>query len=101
MSLRNLLGLGRRLLRGKKESATPATGQQTKQITYEPTPSQATGQELAVQEIRNPPIVLKKTKPLQMGHKKLLENRNVLNMIQVPLPVKRLMYPKKNYSIPT
>jgi len=67
MSLRNLLGLGRRLLRGKKESATPATGQQTKQITYEPKPSQATGQELAVQEIRNPPIVLKKTKPLQMG----------------------------------
>jgi len=67
MSLRNLLGLGRRLLRGKKQSATPATGQQTKQITYEPTPSQATGQELAVQEIRNPPIVLKKTKPLQMG----------------------------------
>ena len=67
MSLRNLLGLGRRLLRGKKESATPATGQQTKQITYEPTPSQATGQELAIQEIRNPPIVLKKTKPLQMG----------------------------------
>ena len=67
MSLRSLLGLGRRLLGGKKESATPATGQQTKQITYEPTPSQATGQELAVQEIRNPPIVLKKTKPLQMG----------------------------------
>jgi len=67
MSLRSLLGLGRRLLRGKKQSATPATGQQTKQITYEPTPSQATGQELAVQEIRNPPIVLKKTKPLQMG----------------------------------
>jgi len=67
MSLRSLLGLGRRLLRGKKESATPATGQQTKQITYEPTPSQATGQELAIQEIRNPPIVLKKTKPLQMG----------------------------------
>jgi len=67
MSLRNLLGLGRRLLRGKKQSATPATGQQTKQITYEPTPSQATGQELAIQEIRNPPIVLKKTKPLQMG----------------------------------
>jgi hypothetical protein len=67
MSLRSLLGLGRRLLRGKKESATPATGQQTKQITYEPTPSQATGQELAVQEIRNPPIVLKKTQPLHMG----------------------------------
>jgi len=67
MSLRSLLGLGRRLLRGKKGSATPATGQQTKQITYEPTPSQATGQELAVQEIRNPPVVLKKTQPLHMG----------------------------------
>ena len=67
MSLRSLLGLGRRLLRGKKESATPATGQQTKQITYEPKPSQATGQELAVQEIRNPPVVLKKTQPLHMG----------------------------------
>ena len=50
MSLRSLLGLGRRLLRGKKESATPATGQ-----------------ELAVQEIRNPPVVLKKTQPLHMG----------------------------------
>ena len=67
MSLRSLLGLGRRLLGGKKESATPATGQQTKQITYEPKPSQATGQELAVQEIRNPPVVLKKTQPLHMG----------------------------------
>jgi hypothetical protein len=67
MSLRSLLGLGRRLLRGKKESATPATGQQTKQITYEPTPSQATGQELAVQEIRNPPIVFKENKTITNG----------------------------------
>ena len=67
MSLRNLFQFGKRLLRGKKESATPATGQQQKQITYEPKPSQAQGQELARQEIRNPPVVLKKTKPLQMG----------------------------------
>ena len=67
MSLRSLFQFGKRLLKGKKESATPATGQQQKQITYEPKPSQAQGQELAVQEIKNPPIVLKKTKPLQMG----------------------------------
>ena len=68
MSLKNILSFGRRLLgRGKKESAQPATGQQQKQITYEPKPSQAQGQELAKQEIRNPPVVLKKTKPLQMG----------------------------------
>ena len=67
MSLRNLFQLGRRLLSGKKESATPATGTQTKQITYEPQSLQKTGQELAKQEIRNPPVVLKKTKNLQMG----------------------------------
>jgi len=67
MSLRNLFQFGKRLLKGKKESATPTTGQQQKQITYEPKPSQAQGQELAKQEIRNPPVVLKKTKPLQMG----------------------------------
>tara|TARA_R100001224_G_scaffold51229_1_gene29626 strand:- start:554 stop:2467 length:1914 start_codon:yes stop_codon:yes gene_type:complete len=68
MSLKNILtGLGRRILGGKKESATPATGQQQRQITYEPKPSQAQGQELATREIRNPPVVLKKTKPLQMG----------------------------------
>ena len=42
MSLKNILtGLGRRILGGKKESATPATGQQQRQITYEPKPSQA------------------------------------------------------------
>tara|TARA_Y100000385_G_scaffold178109_1_gene184139 strand:- start:3468 stop:5381 length:1914 start_codon:yes stop_codon:yes gene_type:complete len=67
MSLKNILtGLGRKIL-GKKESALPATGQQQKQITYTPKPSQAQGQELAKQEIKNPPVVLKKTKPLQMG----------------------------------
>ena len=66
MSLRNLIQFGRRLL-GKKESATPTTGQQTKQITYEPQSLQKTGQELAKQEIRNPPVVLRKTKSLQMG----------------------------------
>ncbi len=68
MSLKNILtGLGRKILGGKKESALPATGQQQKQITYTPKPSQAQGQELAVKEITNPPVVLKKTKPLQMG----------------------------------
>ncbi len=67
MSLRNLFQFGKRLLKGKKESATPTTGQQQKQITYEPKPSQATGKELAIQELRNPPVVLKQTKPLQMG----------------------------------
>jgi hypothetical protein len=67
MSLKALLRFGKELLKAKKPSATPTTGQQQKQITYTPKPSQAQGQELAVQEIRNPPIVLKKTKPLQMG----------------------------------
>ena len=70
MSLKTILrGIGRKILGFKKESATPATGQQQKQITYQPKPSQAQGQELAVQEIKNPPIVLNKTKPLQMGDK--------------------------------
>ena len=67
MSLRSLFQFGKRLLKGKKESATPATGQQQRQITYEPKPSQAQGQELVKQEMRNPPVILKKTKPLQMG----------------------------------
>ena len=67
MSLRSLFQFGKRLLKGKKESATPATGQQTKLTTYEPKPSQAQGQELAVRELRNPPVVLKQTKPLHMG----------------------------------
>ncbi len=68
MSLKNILtGLGRKILGGKKESALPATGQQQKQITYTPKPSQEQGQQLAVKEITNPPVVLKKTKPLQMG----------------------------------
>lgn len=67
MSLRSLFQFGKRLLKGKKESAQPATGQQQRQITYEPKPSQAQGQELALREIRNPPVVLKQTKPLQMG----------------------------------
>ena len=67
MSLRSLFQFGKRLLKGKKESAQPATGQQQRQITYEPKPSQAQGQELALREIKNPPVVLKQTKPLQMG----------------------------------
>ena len=67
MSLKGLLKFGSRLLRGKKESATPTTGQQTKLLTYEGKGSQATGQELAVKELKDPPIVLKKTQALQMG----------------------------------
>ena len=68
MSLTNILkGIGRRILGGKKESATPATGQQTKQITYTPKPSQEQAKDLVTQELKNPPVVLKKTKPLQMG----------------------------------
>ena len=67
MSLRTLLGFGKKLLSGKKESAVPTTGQQTKQITYTPKPSQAPAKELVTQELKNPPVVLKKTKPLQMG----------------------------------
>ena len=67
MSLKALLRAGKELLKAKKPSATPTTGQQQRQITYEPKPSQAQGQELAVRELKNPPVVLKKTKPLQMG----------------------------------
>ena len=64
MSLTNILkGIGRRILGGKKESATPATGQQTKQITYTPKPSQEQAKDLVTQELKNPPVVLKKTKP--------------------------------------
>jgi hypothetical protein len=69
MSLKGLLKFGSRLLRGRKESATPTTGQQTKLLSYEGKGSQATGQELARQEIRNPPIVLNKTESLHMGDK--------------------------------
>ena len=67
MSLKALLRAGKELLKAKKPSATPATGQQQQQITYTPKPSQEQGQELALRELRNPPVVLKKTKPLQMG----------------------------------
>ena len=67
MSLKGILQLGKELLKARKPSATPTTGQQQKQITYTPKPSQEQGQELAVKEIFNPPTVLKKTKPLQMG----------------------------------
>jgi len=66
MSLKNLFQLGRRLLRGKKESATPETGKQQKLLTYEGK-SQETGLELAKKEIFNPPVKLNKTKALHMG----------------------------------
>ena len=67
MSLKALLRAGKELLKAKKPSATPATGQQTNQITYTPKPSQAQAKELVTQELKNPPVVLKKTKALQMG----------------------------------
>ena len=67
MSLKALLRAGKELLKAKKPSATPATGQQQRQITYTPKPSQAQAKELVTQELKNPPVVLKKTKPLQMG----------------------------------
>ena len=67
MSLKGLLQLGRRLLRGKKESATPTTGQQQKLLTYEGKASQDTGLELATKELANPPVKRNITKPLYMG----------------------------------
>lgn len=67
MSLKAILKAGKELLKAKKPSATPATGEQTRQITYTPKPSQAQAKELVTQELKNPPVVLKKTKPLQMG----------------------------------
>jgi len=68
MSLKGIFQLGKELLKARKPSATPTTGQQQKQITYTPKPDvKEQGQELAIREIKNPPVVLKKTKPLQMG----------------------------------
>ena len=46
MSLKALLRAGKELLKAKKPSATPATGEQTRQITYTPKPSQAQAKEL-------------------------------------------------------
>ena len=67
MSLKAILKAGKELLKAKKPSATPTTGQQQRQITYTPKPSQSQAKELVEQELKNPPVVLKKTKPLQMG----------------------------------
>ena len=75
MSLKALLKAGRELLKADRPRATPATGQQPRRIGDNnppspidtPKPSQQTGKELVTQELKNPPVVLKKTKPLQMG----------------------------------
>jgi len=79
MSLKALLKAGRELLKAERPRATPATGQppvqQARRIGDNnppspidtPKPSQQTGKELVTQELKNPPVVLKKTKPLQMG----------------------------------
>ena len=67
MSLKNILfGIGRKVF-GKKPDPSPATGQKQKLLTYEKPLKQETGKELAEVEFRNPPVVLKKTKPLHMG----------------------------------
>ena len=66
MSLKTLLGLGKKLF-GKKPQQSPATGKEQKLLTYDEAASKKSGLELAEQEIKNPPVVLKKTKPLHMG----------------------------------
>tara|TARA_R100001460_G_scaffold9418_3_gene22697 strand:+ start:417 stop:2321 length:1905 start_codon:yes stop_codon:yes gene_type:complete len=69
MSLKGLLNLGKELLKAKKPSATPTTGQQTKQITYTPASQKETGLELAIRDIKTPGIVRNVTKELHMGEK--------------------------------
>ena len=69
MSLKGLLQIGKEILKAKKPSATPTTGQQTKQITYTPKAQQETGQELAIRDIKTPAIVRNVTKELHMGDK--------------------------------
>jgi len=69
MSLKGLLKIGREILKAKKPTATPATGQQTKQITYTPKAQQETGQELAIRDIKTPAVVRNVTKELHMGDK--------------------------------
>ena len=67
MSLKNLLfGIGKKVF-GKKPQPSPATGKEQKLLSYEKPVAQDTGKELAITEMRNPPVVLKKTKPLHMG----------------------------------
>jgi soluble cytochrome b562 len=66
MSLKTLLGLGKKLF-GKKPQQSPATGKEQKLLTYDEAASKKSGLELAEEEIKNPPVVLKKTKPLHMG----------------------------------
>jgi len=69
MSLKNLLfGIGKKVF-GKKPQPSPATGKQQGLITYEKKNLQSTGKDLATQDLKNPPVVLKKTKPLHMGDK--------------------------------
>ncbi len=69
MSLKGLLKLGKELLKAKKPSATPTTGQQTKQITYTPQAQKESGLELARRDVKTPAIVRNVTKDLQMGEK--------------------------------
>ena len=69
MSLKNILfGIGKKVF-GKKPQPSPATGKQQGLITYEKKNLHSTGKDLATQDLKNPPVVLKKTKPLHMGDK--------------------------------
>ena len=54
MSLKTLLGLGKKLF-GKKPQQSPATGKEQKLLTYDEAASKKSGLELAEQEIKNPP----------------------------------------------
>jgi len=69
MSLKNILfGIGKKVF-GKKPQPSPVTGKQQGLITYEKKNLQSTGKDLATQDLKNPPTILKKTKPLHMGDK--------------------------------
>ena len=67
MSLKTLLQGAKELIKAGKPKTSPATGKQQGLLTYDKAASQKSGIELAEQELKNPPVVLKKTKPLHMG----------------------------------
>ena len=67
MSLKALLQGAKELIKAGRPKTSPATGKQQGLLTYDKAASQKSGIELAEQELKNPPVVLKKTKPLHMG----------------------------------
>ena len=100
MSLKALLKAGKELLRAQKPRATPATGQQPVQQARRigdnnppspintPKPSQQTGKELVTQELKNPPVVLKKTKTINSALNKLSKKMGGGMMMQRPMGYK-------------